>query len=122
MKTPVPQPHQPIVVDDAGLTSYQGNRIVQYITEHGGFDPEHLAELGFSHEDWRQYSQLLGKPWKDHQMPHFPDLESDLAEQSRRVRDINVERMLGVYNLHKAEFVAWVFENCLSPNRSPVGE
>lgn len=61
IRTP-PQPHQPIVIDVEGVHRYQGNKIVQYITEHGGFDVLHLAELGFPHDDWRQYSQLLGRP------------------------------------------------------------
>ena len=37
-----------------------GNAVVKYITEHGGFDPKHLALLDFPEADLLQYAQLLG--------------------------------------------------------------
>ena len=58
----ISQPQQPVIRDKNGALRYHPNRIVQYITEHGGFDPGHLTLLDFSLEDQIQYNQLLGKP------------------------------------------------------------
>lgn len=53
-------PQQPIVVDADGNTRFVGNAIVKYITEHGGFDFDHLAKLDFPAADKSQFAQLLG--------------------------------------------------------------
>lgn len=56
----VKQPRQPIVVDAEGIQRFQGNAVVKYIMEHGGFDPYHLAALDFPEADKCQFAQLQG--------------------------------------------------------------
>ena len=50
---------QPIVMD-AGIPRFQGNAIVRFLLDHGGFDLNDLARMNFSDVDRAQFAQLIG--------------------------------------------------------------
>lgn len=56
----MPQPIQPLIQDERGVTRFQPNAIVQHLLDNGGIDMNQIARLSFSREDRVQFAQLIG--------------------------------------------------------------
>lgn len=53
-------PMQYMVVDSAGVVRFKRNEIVRFLLDHGPFDMNKIAAMGFSKKDQAQFAQLIG--------------------------------------------------------------
>jgi hypothetical protein len=53
-------PMQRLYRDDEGTVRFRVNPIVRHLLDFGGYDLNKLAAMGFDHEDWQQFMQLIG--------------------------------------------------------------
>jgi hypothetical protein len=53
-------PIQPLGLDARGTPRFKTNAIVEHLLDHGPFDLNQLAVMGFNREDWEQFAQLTG--------------------------------------------------------------
>jgi hypothetical protein len=75
-------PLQRIERDEYGVRRFVPNSIVVFLLDHGENDLNGLATLGFSVEDWEQFSQLTGysvSGWMD--LDYVSEEAKDLANQ-----------------------------------------
>ncbi len=56
----LPQPHQPLGLDEDGVLRFKQNKIVRFLLEMGPFDMNKIAMMTFSVEDRVQFAQLIG--------------------------------------------------------------
>jgi hypothetical protein len=54
------QPIQPLYLTDVGTIRFKGNKLVQYLLDHGNIDLNDLAVVDFPQEDRIQFAQLIG--------------------------------------------------------------